>query len=211
MSSAASTKYTKGWRTYRRLPSTLAWRGMPSLQLSVGRRGFALKETEFGMSASQIGRKRVFDDGSQGGVSHDKPSVAPAFEVVGQQPECVGVSFEMNQVVPFPFAEPVPVRGVAVGPQPVAFAFAEASRWLSRPNVRRADFLNHVPGRRPTRWHRLRSGGFRTAPDAFCRSAREISLPKERPTLDTSRLWVSRLWTNTLPGSGNTCVLFCKR
>ena len=31
----------------------------------------------------------------------------------------------------------------------------------------------------------------------FCRSAREISLPKERPTLDTSRLWVSRLWTNT--------------
>lgn len=86
---------------------------------------FALKETEFGMSASQIGRKGIFDDGSQGGVSHDKPSVAPAFEVVGQQPECVGVSFEMNQVVPFPFAEPVPVRGVAVGPQPVAFAFAE--------------------------------------------------------------------------------------
>ena len=37
------------------------------------------------------------------------------------------------------------------------------------------------------------------------------SLASDLPTLDTSRLCVRRLWTKMLPGSGNTCVLFCNR
>ena len=43
------------------------------------------------------------------------------------------------------------------------------------------------------------------------RMPRATSLPKERPTHDTSRLCVRRLWTKTLPGRGNTWVLFCRR
>ncbi len=35
------------------------------------------------------------------------------------------------------------------------------------------------------------------------------SFPNDMPTHATSKLWVSRLCTNTEPGSGNTCVLFC--
>ena len=41
--------------------------------------------------------------------------------------------------------------------------------------------------------------------------AASTSLPSDMPTLATSRLWVSRLCTKMLPGSGNTCVLFCIR
>ena len=37
------------------------------------------------------------------------------------------------------------------------------------------------------------------------------SLPRDIPTLATSRLCVRRLWTKILPGKGNTCVLFCSR
>ena len=35
--------------------------------------------------------------------------------------------------------------------------------------------------------------------------------PSDFPTLATSRLCVRRLCTKMLPGSGNTCVLFCIR
>ena len=37
------------------------------------------------------------------------------------------------------------------------------------------------------------------------------SLPSDMPTLATSSEWVRRLCTKTLPGRGNTCVLFCRR
>ena len=37
------------------------------------------------------------------------------------------------------------------------------------------------------------------------------SLPSDIPTLATSSEWVRRLCTKMLPGSGNTCVLFCSR
>ena len=42
-------------------------------------------------------------------------------------------------------------------------------------------------------------------------SWRATSEPSDIPTLATSRLWVRRLCTKTLPGRGNTCVLFCRR
>jgi hypothetical protein len=40
---------------------------------------------------------------------------------------------------------------------------------------------------------------------------RATLFPMDLPTQETSRLWVRRLCTNILPGSGNTCVLFCNR
>ena len=43
----------------------------------------------------------------------------------------------------------------------------------------------------------------------FFFNSRATSLPNDMPTHDTSRLWVSLLWTKTEPGRGNTCVLFC--
>ena len=45
----------------------------------------------------------------------------------------------------------------------------------------------------------------------FFRSSAATSFPNERPTHETSRLWVRRLCTKMLPGSGNTWVLFCRR
>ena len=45
----------------------------------------------------------------------------------------------------------------------------------------------------------------------FDKSWVAMVLPNERPTQDTSKLWVRRLWTKILPGSGKTWVLFCKR
>ncbi len=42
-------------------------------------------------------------------------------------------------------------------------------------------------------------------------SRRATSLPSDIPTLATSSECVSRLCTKTLPGNGNTCVLFCSR
>ena len=48
----------------------------------------------------------------------------------------------------------------------------------------------------------LPSGYFRINPF-------ETLLPSERPTQETSKLWVNRLCTKMLPGSGKTCVLFC--
>ena len=46
-----------------------------------------------------------------------------------------------------------------------------------------------------------------------CRSMSRVatSSPSDLPSDDTSRECVSRLCTNTLPGSGNTWVLFCNR
>ena len=45
----------------------------------------------------------------------------------------------------------------------------------------------------------------------LARSLVAMESPSDLPTQDTSRLWVNRLCTKMLPGSGNTCVLFCKR
>ena len=42
----------------------------------------------------------IFYDRSQCRVGHDKSPFAPAFEFMGQQAECVGVSFEMGEVFP---------------------------------------------------------------------------------------------------------------
>ena len=55
------------------------------------------------------------------------------------------------------------------------------------------------------------SGKFTLSPGYFCIKAFAILFPSERPTQETSKLCVNRLWTNILPGKGNTCVLFCKR
>ena len=63
-----------------------------------------------------------------------------------------------------------------------------------------ADTIEPISGRKE-----LSSSGWRS------RIALATSFPKDRPTQDTSRLCVSRLCTKILPGSGNTCVLFCRR
>ena len=63
-----------------------------------------------------------------------------------------------------------------------------------------ADTIEPISGRKE-----LSSSGWRS------RIALATSLPKDRPTQDTSRLCVSRLCTKILPGSGNTCVLFYRR
>ena len=43
----------------------------------------------------------------------------------------------------------------------------------------------------------------------FCFNICATSSPNDFPKLATSSEWVNRLCTNTLPGSGKTCVLFC--
>ena len=64
-------------------------------------------------------------------------------------------------------------------------------------------FPSRVPGRLLRRWYLF--------PERVCFfvSILATSFPKDMPTDATSRLCVSRLCTKMLPGSGNTCVLFC--
>ena len=40
--------------------------------------------------------------------------------------------------------------------------------------------------------------------------ASPASLPKLRATTETSKLWVSRVWTKSVLEKGMTCVLSCK-
>ncbi len=44
--------------------------------------------------------KRIFDNGGEGGVGHGEASLASAFELVCEQPEGIGVAFEVREVGP---------------------------------------------------------------------------------------------------------------
>ena len=63
---------------------------------------FALggEESELIARAGHSGTEGVFHDGGQHAVGHGETSLASAVELVGQQPQGVGVAFEMDQVGP---------------------------------------------------------------------------------------------------------------
>lgn len=95
--------------------------------------------------------------------------------------------------------------------QELPFSFGEESRNRFFPGMaegglpkscarQAADTIEPISGRNESY-----SSGWRVS------IALDTSLPNERPTHETSRLCVKRLWTKILPGRGNTCVLFCRR
>ena len=64
---------------------------------------FGSEEAEFLFVSGKTGGIGVFHDGGQRGVGQNETAGSASAELVGQQPEGIGVSFEMNQVFPFFF------------------------------------------------------------------------------------------------------------
>ena len=62
---------------------------------------FGEEEPELGFLSGQLRRKGVLYNGGKGGIGHDKASFPSSQELVGEQAEGIGVSFEMSQIVPF--------------------------------------------------------------------------------------------------------------
>ena len=52
------------------------------------------------MPISHATGKRIFHHAGQYRISHDEASLAPALKLMGQQPENIGVTFKMSDVVP---------------------------------------------------------------------------------------------------------------
>ena len=60
----------------------------------------ALEETKLAFVSGKIGGEWVFDDACQCAVRHDKATFAAPLEMMREQAKGIGVTFEMNQVVP---------------------------------------------------------------------------------------------------------------
>lgn len=169
-----------------------------------------LEKAEFGFAHCGIGAVGIFDNGGQGGVGHDEASRTPAIEVVGEQAKGVGIAVKTCHVEPFGLGEAFAVRGDELM-QTCSAPLAEVGAYGPLARVAKGR-IAHVVGQ---------TGGTDDGPHAGDLGVGQCGVAgyelaadigaSERPTLDTSRLWVRRLCTNTLPGSGNTCVLFCMR
>ena len=62
---------------------------------------FAGEKSEFLFASGQLRGKRIFHDGSQRGIRQYKTAGASSLKLVGKQTECVGIPFEVSEVIPF--------------------------------------------------------------------------------------------------------------
>ena len=144
MSSAASTRYTSGWRAYRSGSPSRLIRMIPSSSAMRQYASFSLLRIRTLFLACQFRGIRVFDDGSQRGVSQHESARPSPSELMSQQTESVGVPFEVCQVFPF-----VSFQHVL---QLQALSFGKVCSDASRRNGRTAGCRDRVPDKLPKRW-----------------------------------------------------------
>ena len=152
------------------------------------------------MTSSQLAGEWIFYDRSQHGVGHDdEAAFASSLELVGQYAEGIGVAFEVSNILPKPGETSSFTAFPAPSLKKVCMAFSPEWPKGGLPKscaVQAALTIVPISSKRVS----FSSGRF-----SMIRF--EMSLPNDIPTLDTSRLWVSRLCTKIEPEQGENLSL----